>query len=83
MDVVIDGLTTIQQRRDPNSGSEDLQTFQFIGSSMGMMCSASIGSAFTHFGCPRRSFIVWAVVGMFVTLSAFKMSQNLESIHDN
>ena len=47
MDVVIDGLTTIQQRRDPASGSEDLQTFQFIGLSLGMMSSASIGSAFT------------------------------------
>jgi MFS family permease len=83
MDVVIDGLTTIQQRRDPISGSEDLQTFQFIGSSIGMMLAATVGSTLTQYSDPKNSFFVWAFVGLLVTYFARKMSTNLEKISDS
>lgn len=50
MDVVVDGLMVVQQRRDPISGSEDLQTFSWAMVGLGGVLGSLFGGYLTDQG---------------------------------
>lgn len=47
LDVAVDGLMVIQQRKDPKWGSEDLQSYSFIMKGVGGVFGACAGAVIT------------------------------------
>ena len=80
MDVVIDGMTCIQQRNDPIYGAQDLQTWSWSWQSIGAITASVVGSFMTQYWEPRFSFIVYAMVAFVGMLTAIKMHPKMEDI---
>ena len=46
MDAVVDGITCVQQRKEPDKGAQDLQTFSWISQSIGAITASIMGGLF-------------------------------------
>lgn len=78
MDVVIDGLMVVQQRRDPNSGSEDLQTFSWACVGVGGILGSLGGGFLTDAGVERWCFASKSILGFIIAGVAMTMDKSLE-----
>lgn len=78
MDVVVDGLMVVQQRRDPNSGSEDLQTFSWACLGIGGVFGSLGGGFLTDADADRWCFAAKSIVGFLIAGIACTMDKSLE-----
>lgn len=78
MDVVVDGLMVVQARRDPNSGSEDLQTFSWACLGVGGIVGSIGGGFLTDADVDKWCFGIRAIVGLLIACIAFTMDKALE-----
>ena len=78
MDVVVDGLMVIMSRKDPNLGSEDLQTYSWIMYGCGGMTGSLIGGAITNSLNPHWAFYIISAFGLTISLLGLSMSSKLE-----
>ena len=82
MDVVVDGLMVVQQRRDPNSGSEDLQTFSWAMVGFGGVVGSLAGGYLTEYGLEKWCFGAKGCIGFLIMVVACKMSKEIEKDPD-
>lgn len=78
MDVVVDGLMVVQQRRDPNSGSEDLQTYSWAMVGLGGVIGSLVGGYFTEWGWDRWCFFGKGTVGLLISVAGSTIPLALE-----
>ena len=78
MDVVIDGITCAQQRRDPERGAQDLQTLAWFSQSVGAISASIIGGYIVDYSEARYCFYLYAMISLGVAITAYWMSQDLE-----
>lgn len=82
MDVVVDGLMVVQQRRDPHSGSEDLQTYSWCLVGVGGVVGSLAGGFLTQYNATRWCFLIASIVGFLISFSGFLMDKQLEQDSD-
>jgi len=82
MDVVVDGLMVVQQRRDPTSGSEDLQTYSWCLVGVGGVIGSLTGGFLTQYDATRWCFLIASVVGFLIAFSGLLMDKKLEQDSD-
>lgn len=78
MDVVVDGLMVVQQRRDPNSGSEDLQTYCWAMVGLGGIIGSLGGGYLTEAGIESWCFAAKSLLGFVIMGVAMTMDKSLE-----
>lgn len=78
MDVVVDGLMVVQSRNDPETGSEDLQTFCWAMVGVGGVVGSLAGGYLTQYGATRWCFAICALLGFLIALSGFLMPKSAE-----
>lgn len=76
--VVIDGITCVQQRKDPKFGAADLQTFSWVSWTLSTILAASVGGAMVEADCSRYAFLMYAVVVLLSMSATFTMSIDME-----
>jgi MFS family permease len=70
MDVVVDGLMVIQQRKDPNGGSEQLQAFSYSMYGIGGIVGSLLGGYLTDDGKELWCFAIRGFVGLLMAFAA-------------
>lgn len=78
MDVVIDGICCVQQRKDPVNGAQDLQTYSWVSLSISQILTGYIGGYLYENSEGRYAFILYAAVVFFSLIFAYNMPVNLE-----
>ena len=78
MDVVVDGLMVTQARLDPKSGSQDLQSFCYGTAGIAGVIGFYFGGVLTQKGYSRQSFLILAIVAIFINISACFLDKKLE-----
>merc|ERR1719240_2203582 len=78
MDVVIDGICCVQQRKDPEHGAQDLQTFSWVSLSISQIISGYIGAKLYENSEGRYAFILYGLVVFFSIIFAFNMPISME-----
>ena len=78
MDVVVDGLMVCQQRYDPETGSENLQTYSWMCYSIGGTIFGIVGGIFLEELSAPFVFYVTALLGLIISVNAFFTSPKLE-----
>ena len=78
MDVVVDGLMVVQQRNDPENGSENLQSFCWSFLAIGGVIGSLCGGYITEYIDPRWAYAVMAVFGFAVMTAGILMDSHLE-----
>jgi predicted MFS family arabinose efflux permease len=82
MDVVVDGLMVIMSRKDPNFGSEDLQTFSWVMYGVGGVTGALLGGEITNNLNSHDAFYVLSVFGFLISIVALTMNKSLEESNE-
>jgi MFS family permease len=78
MDVVVDGLMVIMSRKDPNFGSEDLQTYSWLNYGSGGVTGCLVGGLILQYYDANLIFYVMAFFGGLIGLSGIFMDLHLE-----
>lgn len=78
MDVVIDGITCIQQRKDPEFGSQDLNTWAWVLQGCGAIVGSGIGGLIVQYWVPRYAFFAYAAVSFSGSMCSYYLSPALE-----
>ena len=78
MDVVVDGLMVCQQRYDPLTGSENLQTYSWMCYSIGGTIFGILGGVFLEELSAPFVFGLTALIGLIISINAFFTSPKLE-----
>jgi MFS family permease len=80
MDVVVDGLMVTQSRLDPESGSEDLQSYQWACAAISGIVGYYIGGVMTQNGYSSETFFISAALGLIINISACFLDSSLEDL---
>lgn len=78
MDVVVDGLMVIMAKKDPDGGSEDLQSFSWVMYGVGGVSGALLGGAITKDFDPFYAFYVVAFFGILICCAGLTLDSRLE-----
>jgi MFS family permease len=78
MDVVIDGLMVVQQRKDPENGSENLQTLSWAMVGIGGITGTLIGGVLTELNQDSYCYAMRAGLGFLISGVAFTMDHSME-----
>lgn len=78
MDVVVDSMMVIQAKRDPENGSESLQSYSWIVKGVGGILGCSLASYMTQNYHPKWCLLIYSILGIFVSLSGFFLNQNID-----
>jgi predicted MFS family arabinose efflux permease len=73
MDVVIDGITCIQQKNDPKNGAEDVQTFAQFTRNAASISGSLFGGLLAKHSQPQYAFYIYGVVSLICCVSSYKM----------
>ena len=79
MDVVVDGLMVMMARKDPNFGSEDLQTYSWDMYGFGGVVGSLIGGEITKSFDPHYAFYVISMFGFLISITGIMLSSSLEN----
>ena len=74
VDVVIDGMNCIQQRKDPKNGAEDLQSFSWVSHSIGQIFGSIGGGVITKYFNGTYAFYMYSLTVLGEMASACNMS---------
>jgi MFS family permease len=77
-DVVVDAIMVVQSRKDPENGSEDLQTFSWVMLGIGGIFGSIFSAFMTEYMHPRYSYIAYSSVGLLTAYVASKLSPDAE-----
>ena len=68
----------IQARKNPDDGSEDLQTFSWTIMSLGGLIGALAAAFLTENYEPRYCFLMSAVISLLVAIAAVRLNIQME-----
>lgn len=77
-DVVIDGVMVIMAKRDPEGGSEDLQSYSLIMMGIGGISGALMGGMITNKLDPHYVFYIVALFGCLISCFGMTMDDAIE-----
>jgi hypothetical protein len=78
MDVVVDGLMVINSRLNPNSGSEELQTYSWIFYGLGGVTGCSLAGYFVENANPYPCFYIMSIFCASVGFAGLLVDKSLE-----
>ena len=78
-DVIVDSLLIIQARKDPQYGSEDLQSFSWYCQAAGGFFGATTAAFLTQNFAPSMSFGLYAIFGLALFFSALRIDGSTEN----
>jgi len=81
-DVIVDALMVIQAKRDPEKGSQELQTLAWGTSSIAMMIGGICAAFLTEFLNPYYCYVVYGLFGLFCVLNAYLLNPEIEEDED-
>ena len=79
MDVVIDGLMVQESRKDPQSGSEDLQAFSWAIAGVGGVAGYVTGGLMTDAGHAWEAIYTTFAFGIIMMVAGCLLDKELES----
>ena len=82
LDVVIDGITCVEQRKDLKYGSQDLNTWAWVFQGLGAIVGAGLGGLIAEYGVPRHAFVPYAIVVLACFICSFMLSPTIEKSDD-
>ena len=78
MDVIVDALMVMQAKRDPEQGSQDLQSFAWMILGIAAISGGLVGAFMTGYVNPYWCFGYYAIFGVFVIISSWCLNPFLE-----
>ena len=82
LDVVVDGVSCIQQRRDLKYGSQDLNTWAWGFQGLGAIFSAGQGGYIAEHSKARYAFIAYAVIALIGLIYSIVLDKEIEDNED-
>lgn len=79
LNVVIESLLVIQQRIDPENGSQDLVSIMYFFQGLGGVVGCIIAAFMTENYHPKYCFLAYSIWGLLVTISACFLKKEAES----
>jgi drug/metabolite transporter (DMT)-like permease len=76
--VVIDAILVVQQRNDPENGSQDLFSIAYLFQGLGGVTGCIIAAFMTQDYHPKYGFLAFAIWGLILTISSCFLSSEAE-----
>jgi hypothetical protein len=74
LDTIVDGLVVIEQRKDPQHGSQDIQVFSYICLTLGGIIPNLVAIAFSLKVSLQMCYTVPMVIGALIFVASFFLS---------
>ena len=78
-DVIVDSLLVIQARKHPGTGAEDLNSFSWTCSSIGVFFSSIAAAYLTEYYDAQHCFMLSSILGLVLAFCACRLNSNLEN----
>ena len=82
MDVIADALMVMQAKRDPEQGSQDLQSLAWMITGIAAISGGIVSAFLTGFVNPYWCFGYYAIFGVLVVISSLCLDPLLELEND-
>lgn len=83
MDVIIDSLMVVQSRKDPELGSEELQSFSWVCLGFGGIVGSLVAGMLTENYNPSYCFFTSSITALLLTVCSWCLSHQVERGDDH
>ena len=78
MDLIVDSIMVVQQRRDLRNGSEVLRSYASFFQMTGLLIGSSLGGWMNQHFHPKWTFLVYSPFGLVVAIAGCRLSSEID-----